>query len=111
MVEPAQKNVGQNVEARHEVELLEDHGAVAMPTAQRGPAKRRNLDAVETDRPFARVDEPVDHAQKRGFASARAPDDADHLAVAYLQIDAVDGGVFTKPARYVADFQHDRLSR
>ena len=34
-VEPAEHDVGDDVEARHEVELLEDHGAVALPVAQR----------------------------------------------------------------------------
>ena len=36
VVEPAEQHIGQHVEARHQVELLEDHGAVALP-ARRAP--------------------------------------------------------------------------
>ena len=41
-VEPAEHDVGEDVEPRHEVELLEDHGAVALPVAQGLPAQRRD---------------------------------------------------------------------
>ena len=105
MVEPAEQHVGQHVEARHQVELLEDHGAVALPAPQRRARKRGNLRAVKQNRPLAGVDETVDHAQKRRFAGAGAADDADHLAFGDDDVDAADGGVLAKTTRDGADLE------
>ena len=81
VVQPAEQHIGQHVEARHQVELLEDHGAVALPAAQRRALQLGDLGAVKKNRPLGGVDETIDHAQKGRFAGAGAADDADHLAL------------------------------
>ena len=106
VVEPAEQHVGQHVEARHQVELLEDHGAVALPVAAAPSRDRLETSATaKQNRPLAGVDETVDHAQQRGFAGARAADDADHLAFGNFDVDAADGGVLAKSARDGADLE------
>jgi spore coat polysaccharide biosynthesis predicted glycosyltransferase SpsG len=49
VVETTEKNVGQHVEPRHQVELLEDHGAVAVPVAKLATGQARNRLALEPD--------------------------------------------------------------
>ncbi len=52
VVEPAEQHVGQHVEARHEVELLEDHGAIALPAAQRRSGERGDFRLVKKIDPW-----------------------------------------------------------
>ncbi len=80
MIEAAQKNVRENVETGHQIELLEDHGAVALPVAECCTAQCGYLDITETDGTRSGVDQAVDHAQKSGLARPGATDDTNHLA-------------------------------
>jgi hypothetical protein len=80
MVQPPDQHIGQHVEARDQVELLEDHGAAGPPAAQRRPPQRGDIAAMVQDAARARLGQPVDHAQQRRFSGARAADHADHLA-------------------------------
>jgi hypothetical protein len=91
VVQPADQDVGQHVQPLHQVELLEDHGAVGAPPAQRGAAERRDVLPAIQDAAVRRLGQPVDHAQQRGLARARTPDDADHLAVGDRKPNIVDG--------------------
>ena len=78
-VQPAGQHVGQHVQPRHQIELLEDHRGAGAPAVQRPPTQPRDVAAVDSSRPVGRFDQPVDHAQQRGFSGTGAADDADHL--------------------------------
>ena len=69
------------------------------------PGQAGDFRRPKQNRPLAGVDETVDHAQQRGFAGARAADDADHLAFGDDDVDAVDGGVLAKTTRDGADLE------
>ena len=106
MVEAAEQHVGEHVEPRHQIELLEDHGAVALPAAQRRPGKCGNLGLLEKNRPLSRIYQTVDHAKEGRLAGAGAADDADHLTLGNFERDPVDSGVPAETARHVAYMQH-----
>ena len=55
-----------------------------------GAVERREVAALEADRPAAR-DEPQQRAAERRLAGAGFADDADRLAGPHREIDAVDG--------------------
>jgi len=106
VVEPAEHHIGDDIEARHEVELLEDHGAVALPVAQGLAPEAGNRAALEGDRAVRNVDQAVDHAQQGGLAGAGATDDADHLAGGNVEADIVHGGLGTEPPRHSRHLEH-----
>ncbi|MCY1234739.1 hypothetical protein D9M72_473270 [compost metagenome] len=106
MIETTEQNVGEHVEARHQVELLEDHRAVTLPSAQCSAAKRRNLTAVEDDRTRRQVDETVDHAQQRRLAGARTADDADHLTLGDVEGNRTYGCLLAELAGYTLQLKH-----
>ncbi len=75
-----------------QVEALEDHADAPYPGAHLafvddGSALKIVL-AVENDLPAIKAFEGVDGADQGGFAGAGRADDADHLPVLHLQIDA-----------------------
>ena len=87
-------DVGQHLQARHEIELLEDHGAARAPFAQPPAAQGADIDdagVIPQDAARRRVGQPVDHAQQRRFPGAGAIDDPDHLARRNVEGDVVDG--------------------
>ena len=47
--------------------------------------------AVEHDPPSGRLDQPVDHLERRGLAAARRPDERDGLALGDLEGEVADG--------------------
>ena len=107
VVEAAEQDIGQHVEARHQVELLEDHGAVALPGAQAAAASApRPRCRSKWIVPSRGIDQPVDHAQQRRFAGAGAADDADHLPFGHSDRDVVDGGIAPESPGYVFQPQH-----
>ena len=109
VVEPAHQHVGEHVEAVDQGELLEHHGAVAAPVAQRRALQRGDVAVLEDDAAVARLDQAVDHAQERRLAGAGAADDADHLAGGDFQVDRVDGDEVTEAAGETLDREHARL--
>ncbi|MNV17889.1 hypothetical protein D3C71_1086910 [compost metagenome] len=99
VIEAAEHDIGQHVKARHQIELLEDHGAVALPVAERRAPQRRNFRVVEMNGTRGGIDEAVDHAQQRRFSRTRASDHADHLTLRYLDINGIDRSVVAETAR------------
>ncbi len=65
MVEAAHQDVGQDIEPRDQVELLEDHAAGAAPVPQGAPTQPRDLEHAERDLAAGRLLQAIDHAQKR----------------------------------------------
>ncbi len=70
VVEASKHDISEHVEARNKIELLEDHGAVALPVAQCSPLQRRDFRVIEINGTRGRIDEAVDHAQQRRLAGA-----------------------------------------
>ena len=56
-----------------------------------GALERRELGAVELDRPGGRLDEPQDEPTDGRLAAARLADQAERLAAPDVEADAVDG--------------------
>jgi hypothetical protein len=71
-----------------EIEALEDDADIA-PEAIDIDAGTRDAVAFEPDLAALDLLEPVDAAQKRGFAAARRADEADDLMLVHAQIQAV----------------------
>ena len=57
-LQPPAQHVGQHVEPRHEIELLEDHRGTGAPGMQRAAAKLGDVTALEQQASFARIDQP-----------------------------------------------------
>jgi len=72
---------------REQAGLLND---VADPPPQLGRPRLRDVLAVQQDPALGRVNEPVDHPQRRGLAAAAGPDQDHGLAVRDLQVQPVD---------------------
>ena len=106
MVEAAEQNIGQHVEAPDQIELLEYHGSVTSPGPQRRAAQGGDVALLAQDTAFGRVGEAVEHAQQRRLAGARAADHADHLAARNRQGDVVDGGLAAETLGQTLDTQH-----
>ena len=68
--------------------------------AARGIAHHAVADA---DAPAGVLLEAGDHAQRRGLAAARRPEQRDELAALDRQIDVVDGDDFAEMAAHVFD--------
>ena len=64
---------------------------VADVAAQLLGLERAGVGAVDEDAAARRLDEAVDHAQRRGLAAARRADEHGHLAVGDLEGQVVDG--------------------
>jgi hypothetical protein len=107
-VDAPDQHVGQHVEAVHQVELLEDHGAVGAPGQQRAPLQGRDVGAVTQDAAGAGLQQAVHQAQQGRLAGAGASDDADHLALGDLQADPVDRAGRAESLGKVLDLQHRR---
>jgi hypothetical protein len=73
--ETAHQDIGQYVKAPHQIELLENHGSPGAPSSQLHAPQCGDVGAVAKDSARARVDQAIDHPQKRGFSSPRATDD------------------------------------
>ena len=104
--QPADQHVGQHVQPLHQVELLEDHGAVAPPVAQGPAVERGHVPPAREDAAGARRLQPVDQPQQGRFARARAADDADHLAVRHLEVHVVHREGGPELPRQPLQFQH-----
>ena len=76
--------------------ILEDHAHVDAARPQLRLAGRREIDAfravatIIADRPAGRLVDAQDGAAERGLAAARFADEADRLAFAHAELDAVD---------------------
>ena len=56
------------------------------------PGRVVNRHAADADGAGVGLLEPGDHAQRRGLAAARRPQQSHHFAVLHVQVDAIDGG-------------------
>ena len=90
------QDIGQDIEAINEVELLEDHRAIAAPFAQGFTLEGRDLGPPKRNRSLRGVDEAVDQAEHGGLASAGASDDAHKLAGLDVECDVIDGAGFVE---------------
>ena len=72
---------------REQAGLLDD---VADAASQPGRVLRPDVVAVEQDAALGRVDEAVDHPQRRGLAAPAGPDENHRLAVGHVQVEIVD---------------------
>jgi hypothetical protein len=99
------QDVGQHVETRHEVELLEDHRAVRPPCAQLLPFSW----AISSPKRICPSDGSISRFRMRSSVDLPAPDaadDADHLAIGNDEVRAVDGEVVAEAAGQLFEFQH-----
>ena len=76
-----------DVEVREERVALEDRVDRALVRR-----RLRDVDPVDEDLAVGRLLEPGQHAQRRGLAAARGPEQREELARLDLEVDAVDGG-------------------
>ena len=81
----AKQHVGQDIEPRHQIELLKDHRGARTPSSEIGAFQSCHVDTVEHDPASGRLDETIDHAQQCGLARAGATDDADEPPALDLQ--------------------------
>ena len=77
-----------------EVRGLEDHPDAASGFAEFFAAQAREVEAVDDDRPFARVLEGGEAADEGGFARAGLADDAVDRAALDVEGDVVEGDDF-----------------
>ena len=75
-----------HVEVREERVALEDHRHVPAAGAQLG-----DVASADQDPAGRRLLEPGDEAQQRRLPAARRPQDDEELAVAHLQVEALEG--------------------
>jgi hypothetical protein len=106
VVEAADQHVGQHVQAPHEVELLEHHGAARAPVAERPPAQRRHVAPLEQDAAGGGLGEAIHHAEQGGLAGTGPADDADHLPRRKGEAHAVDRRHAVEAAAQFLQFQH-----
>ena len=106
MVEPAQEHIGQHVDARRQVELLEDHCALAAPVTQGGTLEAAYFHVAEMDGAGARRNQPVDHAQQRRLAGPGAADNADHLPLGDGEIDRIHRRLAAETASHIRELEH-----
>ncbi len=109
VVQAADQHIRQHIQPLHQVELLEDHGAVGAPVAQRLAAQARHLAPGEEDLAFRGFGQAVDHPQQGGFAGAGAADDAHHLPGRHGKGDVIHGHDRAEAAGKVADVEHASL--
>ena len=83
------REVAQHGQVREQVERLEHHPD-AGPDLVDVDVRVGDLDALDEDLPRRRGLEQVHAAQQRGLAGAGGPDDADHLAVVDVEVDALE---------------------
>lgn len=98
----ADQYIGQNVEPLNQIELLKYHRAFAPPLTQCPSVERRDLAVTKMDAALGRIDQPIDEAQKRGLASARAAYDTDELSGGDVETDTADGSGLGKAAAELA---------
>ncbi len=79
--------------------VLEDDLHIPAQAPHRPVAERRDVLAVERDRPALGLDQAQDHAGDRRFAGARFADDPQNLAGPDGELDAVDGPHLAPSAR------------
>jgi hypothetical protein len=82
------REVGGDVEERHERGGAEDHRDVAL-----GDRDTRDVAPTHQDPPAAHLLEPGDGAQRGGLAAPRRPDDREHLAGLGQQRDPAKSGI------------------
>ena len=93
------RDIGQDIQPVDQVELLEDHRAVAAPASEGLATQAGDFVAPKRNRPLGGVDEAVDQPEHRGFAGAGASDHTDKLPGLNLERDIVDGTRFVKELR------------
>jgi hypothetical protein len=87
----AHKDIGQNIQSVHQIELLEDHRTVTPPLPQIAAAQRGDILIAKRDPTRGGVDQAVNQAQERRFARARPTDHPDKLARGDVKRDGVNG--------------------
>jgi hypothetical protein len=82
------RDIGRDRLVREEPGLLDD---VAHPPAQLDRVALRDVLALKEDAPAGRLDEAVDHLQRRRLAAPRRPDQDDELTLGHVEVQLVDG--------------------
>src|SRR5262249_37229795 len=95
-----------NVEARYQVELLEDHRRTGAPGVQCAAGQPGDVTAFKEKSTFAGVNQPVYHAQKRRLSRTRPADDPDHLASRDNERGISHRSPLSEAAGYLVKFQH-----
>ena len=114
LVDLADLVAGREARVQAGVGLLEDHrDPIAAQRAHRRARQGEHVDAVERHRarddPTGLVDEAHHRQHRDALAAARLADEAEHLALADGEVDAVDGvdlsGTGVEPGAQVADLE------
>ena len=104
-VQHAVHHVRRHIHPGHEVELLEDHRALALPGAHLGPFQGQNVAAFKFQRARGGIGQTVHHAQECRFARTRAANDADEGRFFDLERGVVHGGLLAEHAGDILDGQ------
>lgn len=97
------QHVGEYVQPVDQIELLEDHRALAPPLAQGLSFEGGDLPASEGDATIGRFDQPIDQSKEGGLARTGATDDPDEFAGTDVEADAVHRTGGTKAAAKAAE--------
>ena len=90
ITQPSAEHVLHHGETLDQRVFLEDHAHAPARAAQFAAAERRDLDVIEHDRAGGRLYQAVDAADDGRFAGARRTDQRHHLAVGYVEVEALE---------------------
>src|SRR6266550_3967554 len=77
---PPDQDIGENIQASDQIELLENHRRARAPMPQLPAAQGRDIDAIIEDAAFAGGRQAVDRSEQRRLAGAGAADHTDEAA-------------------------------
>jgi hypothetical protein len=101
-----QQHVGDHVQARYEIELLEDHRAARAPLQQGPAAERADRLALPGNRSRGGFGKAIDHAQQRRLACAGPADDPHHLALRDLEAHGLQRVNLSERFTNLLDLEH-----
>lgn len=105
------QRIGGHIHPRHQVELLEDHRAPALPGPRLGAPQSRHVPALHQDLAGRRIQQPVHHAKDRRLAGAGPADDADKGRAVDGKADLVHSRLAAEHPCHGPDFQHVPIPR
>ena len=105
-IDAAHQDVGENIEAAGEIELLEDHAAGRAPVAERLAAQGCDIDVIEDDTAGRGIDQAVDASEQGGLAGAGTPDHTDEGPMFDFNGHVGERRLSAERLSEVLDFEH-----
>ena len=106
-VQDAVQHVRGHIHAWHQIELLKDHRALALPCPCLGTLQRQHVATIHQDLARRGIREPVHHAQKGRLARTRAANDTHKGRPVDGEAGAVHCGLGAEHPRNRLNFQHE----